>query len=149
MQKSLAALGLVALAVAFSGPAGLAQQRNGPFVIAGRAWVDQQAFIDAGRRCATRDLDEERRGQIAGEINARFRRPGGGGAPVQTGGAIHTYVHVITHSSGAGNPTTGQINAQIDVLNDAFASTGWSFTVVGTDVTANDAWFAMEPGTVA
>jgi hypothetical protein len=35
------------------------------------------------------------------------------------------------------------------VLNDAFGPHGWSFVLAGTDITTNDAWFVMEPGTTA
>ena len=41
-----------------------AQQGRSPFVFQGRSYTSQQAFIDAGRRCATPHVDEERSAQI-------------------------------------------------------------------------------------
>ncbi len=38
---------------------------------------------------------------------------------------------------------------QMNVLNAAYAATGWSFNLVSTDYTNNDTWFAMKPGTTA
>ncbi len=66
-----------------------------------------------------------------------------------TGGTINVYWHTITSSTGAGAPTTQQINNQIAVLNAAYASTGWQFTLVSTDTTANNTWYTVAPGTSA
>lgn len=65
------------------------------------------------------------------------------------GGNINVYVHVITNSTGGGNLPDSQINDQISVLNAAYKTGGWSFTLKGKDVTANDQWYTMQPGTPA
>jgi hypothetical protein len=62
---------------------------------------------------------------------------------------IGTYVHVITAANGRGAPTTQQLNDQITVLNAAYASSGFQFTVIGSDTTANDAWYTATNGTTA
>jgi hypothetical protein len=72
---------------------------------------------------------------------------GGGGGTTVTGGAINVYVHVIRSSSGTTSVTTRQVTDQIDVLNAAYASTGWSFTHVSTDYSNNDAWYTSTGGT--
>lgn len=80
--------------------------------------------------------------------NGRGKPPGGGGG----GGSdpqpftVNVYFHVITSSSGAGNLSTGAINSQMNVLNNAFASAGVSFNLAGVDVTANDSWYASSGG---
>jgi len=38
-------------------------------------------------------------------------------------------------------------NSQIDVLNAAYKSGGWNFVFADSDVTANDKWYTMSPGT--
>ena len=127
-----------------------------PFVIEGRSFVSQEAFVAAGMRCATPHVDEQR----MAEIDAHMSLHRGGSlksralgaalaAPAVTGGSIAVYMHVITSATGAGAPTAGQIRKQIDVLNDAFASTGWSFYLAGVDTTANDAWYTMSFGSTA
>jgi hypothetical protein len=58
-----------------------------------------------------------------------------------TGGVINVYFHVITNSSGAGNVTDSRINQQMNVLNNAFAATGWTFSLVQVDRTANTTWY--------
>jgi hypothetical protein len=118
-----------------------------PFRFQGRTWVNQEAFVASGARCATRDLTPERRDQVDQEIAGHLKQ--GGGAPAVTGGVIDVYFHVITSSTGQGNVPDHQINNQMKVLNAAFANWGWTFNLAGVDRTANNAWFAMEPGTTA
>jgi hypothetical protein len=65
------------------------------------------------------------------------------------GGTINVYWHTITNSTGGGNVPDSQINSQISVLNAAYASGGWKFVLKGKDVTANDDWYTMQPGTPA
>jgi hypothetical protein len=68
-----------------------------------------------------------------------------------TGGVINVYFHVINRGSGISNGDISQtmIDDQIDVLNAAFASTGWSFTLVSVDRTNNATWYTAGPGTSA
>ncbi len=72
--------------------------------------------------------------------HAYKKRPGGGGGTAVTGGTINVYVHVV-HDGVEGNVSDADIAAQLQVLNDAYASTGWSFSHVSTDRTTNSAWF--------
>jgi hypothetical protein len=65
-----------------------------------------------------------------------------------TGGTINVYVHVITNSTH-GNIPDSQINSQISVLNAAYKAGGWKFVLAAKDVTANDSWYTMQPGTPA
>lgn len=60
-----------------------------------------------------------------------------------TGGVINVYFHVINRGTGISNGDIpdSQITAQINVLNDAFASTGWSFNRIATTRTTNATWF--------
>jgi hypothetical protein len=144
MKRTLGAIAALLLAA----PAVIWTQGNPdrPFRFQGRTWVNQEAFIASGARCATRDLTPERREQVDQEV-ARRLKPGGGAAV--TGGVIDVYFHVITSASGEGNVPDRDINNQMKVLNAAFANWGWSFNLAGVNRIANDAWFAMEPGTTA
>lgn len=62
---------------------------------------------------------------------------------------ISVYFHVITSGSGQGDISNGEIAAQLAVLNDAFAGSGFAFNLVATDRTANDAWYTAGPGSTA
>lgn len=142
-----AALCASALAVIAAQPADL------PFTMNGHSFVNQGAFIAAGHRCATPHVDNERAAEIDTFILAnrggagRVSKPGTG--PVVTGGVIYVYFHVITDTAGNGTLMAQDINNQISVLNAAYAGTGWSFQLMGTDTTANNAWYTMGYGTTA
>jgi len=129
--------------------------QGGPFNIHGRSFVSQEAFVDAGLRCGTKDHDEARMDEVNREVAAangnRGGRGGGGGGTVVTGGIVNVYVHVINNGAGLANgdvPDT-QIADQIGVLNAAYADTGWVLNYVSTDRTTNAAWYAMSPGSTA
>jgi hypothetical protein len=63
---------------------------------------------------------------------------------------IPVYVHVIYNpSQSAQNVSTSMINSQINVLNAAYAGSGFSFSLVSVDRTANATWAAMSPGSSA
>ena len=140
-------LGLIT-ALLLAAPAVIWTQGNPdrPFRFQNKTWVNQEAFVASGARCATRDLAPDRRDQVEREIAGHLSR---GGGPAVTGGVIDVYFHIVTSASGVGDIRDNQINRQITVLNNAFGPWGWTFNLAGVDRTANDAWFAMEPGTTA
>ncbi|MBA3817917.1 MAG: zinc metalloprotease [Deltaproteobacteria bacterium] len=96
-------------------------------------------------RCATLHLPIVERERIDAEVATRMASVAGGSAAV-TGAAIDVYVHVITNGAGGGGATSTMINNQINVLNAAYASTGYSFRVVATSTTANDSWYTCSGG---
>jgi len=51
-----------------------------------------------------------------------------------------SYFHSITTTTGTGAVTSTQINNQIAKLNSVFSGT-FSFSLAGSDVTANNDWF--------
>lgn len=141
---------------------------SGAFALGEYAWANKQAFIDSGKRCATRQVGEDEARAIQEKIGpyiaARARKlglqykgkpsgtPGGGGGgseiPAVTGGIINTHFHVI-HDGIAGILSQSDIDTQIYVLNAAYAGTGWSFQLVSVDYTNNPTWFGMLPGSAA
>jgi Pregnancy-associated plasma protein-A len=141
-------LGLIT-ALLLAAPAVIWTQGNPdrPFRFQGRSWVNQEAFIASGARCATRDLTPERRDEVDREIAAHLNQRGNTAAV--TGGVIDVHFHVVTNAAGDGDVRDNQISKQMTVLNNAFGPWGWTFNLVSVDRTANDVWFAMEPGTTA
>jgi hypothetical protein len=138
MKKALL---VAAVALITAGGAAVGGQGR-PFHFNGKVWDSQGEFIRQGLRCGTRQADPQSEDQGAG-------RGGRAGDPsVAFPVTINVYFHIIKSSSGDGAVTTQQINAQMSVLNNAFAGTA-SFVLAGTEMTVNDAWFAMEPGTSA
>ena len=107
------------------------------------------------QRCSTRDVPADRMARIEAHVAARLAsieqaqslNQGGSSTPLSvTGGVIPVYWHSITDSNGQGAPSSADIDAQINVLNEAFASSEWSFDLISTDVTANDSWYTCSGG---
>ena len=125
-------------------------QPDGSFVGPdGTHYVSQQEFVERGLRCGTREADDVER-----SVNLAGRGPGGGGGtpPLPWPGTTQTigvYVHIIQSSSGEGSASQSQVGRQINVLNGAFAGTGFQFNLISTDYTLNDAWYVVGPGTTA
>jgi hypothetical protein len=78
--------------------------------------------------------------------NGSARKPGGGGA--FAGAAVKVYFHVIT-SGSAGAVSSSQVSQQIGVLNAAYKSSGFTFTLAGTDTTNNSSWYNLSQGSSA
>ena len=99
-------------------------------------------------RCGTKDLDEATARAADDYARAMFAQVGGSRAPGAA--AIQVYWHVINSGTGAdGDIPDSQINAQIAVLNQAYANTGYSFALVATDRTTNATWYTATNGTTA
>jgi hypothetical protein len=62
---------------------------------------------------------------------------------------VPVYFHVITDSNGAGGLTDAQIAAQMTVLNNAFAASGFTLGTPTVDRTANRSWYNLRSGTKA
>jgi hypothetical protein len=104
-----------------------------------------QEGVGLNRGCATQELSDIAKAQVDQEVAAYMSTH----EVAYASSTINVYVHVITKANGTGGPTSSMVNSQITVLNNAYASTGWSFNVVASDTTGNDAWFVAEPGTTA
>jgi hypothetical protein len=86
---------------------------------------------------------------LRGANSANRGKPGGGGGGGGSGGTVNVYVHVIKNSSGQGSVSSGTIANQLSILNAAYGSSGFAFNLVSTDVTVNDSWYTVTPGTTA
>lgn len=121
------------------------EAQQGGFEVNGQRWTSQEEFIASGARCATENLSDERMAQIEHEIELfkENQKAATGFETNATGGTIPVYFHVIRRGTGVsnGDVTTAMITNQISVLNNAYASTGWSFNLVSTDRTTNTSWF--------
>ena len=63
---------------------------------------------------------------------------------------IKVHVHRIHAANGTGGGvTSAQITNQLSVLNAAYASAGFAFTLASTDDTNNDSYFTATDGTTA
>ncbi|HEV2860880.1 MAG TPA: zinc metalloprotease [Pyrinomonadaceae bacterium] len=141
----------------------------------GAVFESQKAFAENGRRCSTRHQDDETLAKIDKDV-AHARQNGGGnsggGADTSAraaGGSItiNVYFHVVQQNGTAGQNGTGYVplswlDAQINVMNNAYAGLGpnqsgalqsgigtdlpFRFVRAGVDYTVNSTWYSAGPG---
>ncbi len=119
-----------------------------PYTFNGYTWASKKEFMDYGR-CTTKILSEPEMDQIEREVDIarENRKSANSGFEMNaTGGTIPVYIHVIRNSSGGGDVSDSRIAQQMAVLNNAFASTGWGFSLVGTTRTDNSTWYTCSGG---
>jgi hypothetical protein len=107
---------------------------------------DTEVTVPMVRTCGTKDLTEAEYAKAEAEFAELA--PWKDNFNAFSAVTISVYVHVIT-SGGKGAPTSTMINNQINVLNAAYAGTGVSFSLAGTDTTDNATWYTVQPGTSA
>ena len=93
-----------------------------------------------GLRCGVKEPDPLLRDAIDAQVQQHMRERGLPMLAAGTSLTVPVRFHVITSASGAGN-VSSLVSAQMRVLNDAYAGSGFQFTLGGTDVTANDTWY--------
>lgn len=140
----------------------------------GVVFGSKKDFVDAGRRCSTRHVDEieieDIENVVRGNRAASGRAPGGGGggggsedARLYANGSIliPVHFHVVYRSDGVGNIPVSRLDAQIAAMNEhysgldtpayrtAAANTSFRFVRSSVTFTQNDSWFAAGPGSAA
>lgn len=140
----------------------------------GVIFESSKAFIDAGRRCSTRHVDDiemdEVNRDVANNGRALGRQGGGGGGGTGDDGSrlyangsitIPVYFHVVYRSDGVGNISETWLDSQIAAMNEhytgldtpayrtAAANTSFRFIKAGVTRTQNDTWYAAGPGSSA
>jgi len=112
----------------------------------GATKADPNALSDAA--VASRERDFARAAVAKGV--GRLRSDGSlDVSSLAAGATVSLYVHQILGTTGIGAVSTQMITNQVNVLNQAFAAAGFSFSLVGTDTTVNNAWSTAGPGTTA
>jgi len=106
------------------------------------------------RRCATRNPSDAERARIERQARQILEQRQQKGKPTPpppsgSGGTIDVYFHVIRSSDGSGAVSMAQIDAQVDVLNDAFADAGFTFRLVQAQEVVDNDWFTMGYGSAA
>lgn len=85
---------------------------------------------------------------LAKKADGTLTRKGGGNLSAFAATTIDVYFHVIT-SGTTGAVSDAEIANQLSVLNNAYAGTGFSFRLAGTDRTNNSSWYNLVSGSSA
>jgi Pregnancy-associated plasma protein-A len=143
-------VGLALALIFFAGATSFTNAEKGddiPFLWKNTEYVNQRAFLQSGRRCGTIEPDDIEKAAIEKYVQAYLSRA----RSAVTGGNIKVHFHVIRKGTRLvdGNIPRSMIDAQITVLNAAYAPSGWSFTLASVNRTTNGTWFKAGPGTTA
>ena len=135
-QRSTAAAALTLLLAAplAAAPRPVALEPNVHF-------LDAKGQVVRGQRCATPPLSAaERRevGEVLRLLGGAKARPGGGTVVIPV--AFHV-IYGERRGVQEGNVPDTMIQAQMDVLEEAFAPHGYSFTLASVDRTLDNRWF--------
>jgi hypothetical protein len=110
------------------------------FVMDGIEFPSQEAFIKSGARCGTKDLTEEEREKEKNDI-AEYRAKNPNVSRSIENITIDVVFNVIYSIFFGGRLSQGDIEAQMDVLNEAFASSGFSFNLREVQYYRKLSWF--------
>lgn len=92
--------------------------------------------VERGVRCGTPATSAADKARVRAEVEALVPQ-----LYLKAATLIPVAFHVV-HSASEGDVTMAQIQAQIDVLNDAYAGTAFSFYLASVDYTQNSKWFS-------
>ena len=105
----------------------------------------EAAGVPVVRTCGTKELTLEE----AAKVEAEFEQlaPWKDNFNAFSAVSIPVYAHVVNKGTGISNGDVPDswITDQINVLNAAYAGSGFSFSLVSTDRTTNATWYAARP----
>jgi pregnancy-associated plasma protein-A len=103
--------------------------------------VEAEAAPPLVRTCGMKDLSDEEATAVEADFVAR--KPPSSGLAFSGTVTIPVYFHVVNKGAGISNGDISQtmIDAQIKVLNDAYAGTGFQFSLAEVDRTTNATWY--------
>ena len=100
----------------------------------------------AGERCATPEPTSEEQDAVFEQLQKWLEKNYTESFQFATTTTIPIAVHVVRSNSGAWDVSDQAINDQIDVLNAAYATTNFQFTLASIDRTDNTGWSRHTPG---
>ncbi|MEM9291622.1 MAG: zinc metalloprotease [Acidobacteriota bacterium] len=101
---------------------------------------DESGELVRGTRCATLPDSSAVQNQVREMLEGKVREIGGNSATEMTIN-IPIAWHVIYNNAGVGNLSNAEIQDQVDVLNSAFAGTGFTFSLSSVDRTRSNRAF--------
>ena len=105
--------------------------------------VEERVVSANARGCATKDLSQEQMDAVQETLSQNRHASSAVGSIT-----VNVYWHVINKGTGIANGDVpqSQIDSQIAVLNAAYASTPFKFTLASVDRTTNSTWYTSSGG---
>lgn len=102
-------------------------------------FMDGKGNMVRGKRCAHQDPSAEEQAKVQAEIDRLLLDPAFS-IRAKAGNVINVAWHVTTYN-GQGNVTDNQIAQQMQILNNAYAGSGFSFQTVSIERVSNRTYF--------
>lgn len=102
-------------------------------------FLDGKGSIVRGKRCAHVDPSELEQSKIEADLNRTLAAPDFV-MKALSNNVINVSWHIVT-SGSTGNVTDARITSQLQVLNSAYAGSGFSFKTVAIERVNNSTWF--------
>ena len=132
---AVSALSLVALTIPAAGAGSAVAAPSGDcFTPTHAADRSKDGHADSVSPAEAARIEADMQSKLAGKRTARSAEAAAAAV------SVPVYFHVIT-SGSTGNLPAATISKQISVLNSAYASSGFSFSLVSTDYTNNSTWY--------
>jgi len=132
---AVSALSLVALTIPAAGAGSAVAAPSGDcFTPTHAADRSKDGHADSVSPAEAARIEADMQSKLAGKRTARSAEAAAAAV------SVPVYFHVIT-SGSTGNLPAATIGKQISVLNSAYASSGFSFSLVSTDYTNNSTWY--------
>ncbi|XXU15349.1 zinc metalloprotease [Sorangium sp. So ce861] len=134
-------------AAACNGEPAAPAEQEAPAVVDAEPEQVEAAPAPLRRSCATVELSEVEREAVDQFVRSRVAA----GFTAETPVTIPVHFHVINKGTGIsnGDVPNSMIAAQIEVLNNAYATTRFQFELVEVDRTTNATWYTMSLGSTA
>ncbi|KYG10159.1 peptidase [Sorangium cellulosum] len=134
-------------AAACNGEPATPAEQEAPAVVDAEPEQVEAAPAPLRRSCATVELSEAERDAVDQFVRSRVAA----GFTVEGQVQIPVHFHVINKGTGIrnGDVPDSMINDQIRVLNEAYATTRFSFVLETVDRTTNATWYTMSLGSTA
>ena len=121
------------------------------FVLGTQEFVDAAAMVNEGKRCTAEDMTEEEEGAQRKLVQDFVEKKNRGGKNLRalqeefTPVDIPVYFHVVREEGELLEAVPNdKIIDSMDVLNDAYLNTGFSFYLAGITRNDNTAWYEAE-----
>lgn len=125
---------------------------EGPFVLNGYSWASKQSFIDSGARCGSKTFNDDEAQDEEEKLKGALKKLGrvpGAALTVSYPVTIPVHFHIILKSPSEGVVSLQQMNDQITVLNNAYASSGFQFSLASYHNVVNATWYTVNYGSAA
>lgn len=114
---------------------------NGPAIPADVHFLNEKGEIERGIRCAAPEVPADLRQLVQSEVTAWEALGYGANKGTKVIPVAFHVVYAERRGSSEGNISEAMINAQIDVLNDAYQAHGFQFQLQTVTRTNNRKWF--------